>query len=212
MMMSQFIYMTSVERLLLYYSFIFLSIVYTRSMKLIIGLGNPEDKYTNTRHNIGFFVLDQFANENGVKWQLKERFKAYVAELPDKSALLIKPTTYYNLVGESVRALADFYKITPENILVIHDELALPFGTIRTREQGSDAGNNGIKSLNIHLGHATKRLRVGIHNELAVQMNAADFVLAKFTSDEKLKLPDIIKNTHQMIDGFLSDSFEPTTL
>lgn len=181
-------------------------------MKLIVGLGNPEKKYDGTRHNVGFATVDAFAKEQGAQWQHKSKFKALVAELPDKSALLVKPTTYYNLVGESVRALADFYKILPEDILIIHDELDLPFGTIRTREKGSGAGNNGIKSLNAHLGHTTKRLRIGTKNELTEHMDAADFVLSKFTPDEKLKLPEIIKNAHQIIDGFLSDSFELKTL
>lgn len=180
-------------------------------MKLIVGLGNPEKKYDGTRHNVGFFVLDTLAEETGAKWQHKDKFKAFMAELPDKTALLVKPTTYYNLVGESVRALTDFYKITPEDILIIHDELALPFGTLRTREQGSDAGNNGIKSMNAHLGHTTKRLRIGTHNELADFMDTADFVLAKFTPTERSDLSEKIMpivQTH--IKAFLTDTFEPT--
>ena len=180
-------------------------------MKLIIGLGNPEKKYDGTRHNVGFFVLDQLAEKNGLTWQHKDKFKAFVAELPDKSALLVKPTTYYNLVGESVRALADFYKIPPEDILIIHDELALPFGTIRTREQGSDAGNNGIKSINAHLGPTTKRLRIGIRNELAEHMDAADFVLAKLTPDEKKQFTrTVLLHIENQIEKFLNGSFEPT--
>ena len=182
-------------------------------MKLIVGLGNPEKKFDGTRHNTGFFVLDQFAEATGLTWQHRDKFKAFVAELPDKSALLVKPTTYYNLVGESVRSLADFYKIPPEDILIIHDELALPFGTIRTREQGSDAGNNGIKSMNAHLGHTTTRLRIGIQNNLTEHMDAADFVLAKFTPSEKQAfietvLPHVITHIAKFQDG----SFEPTKI
>lgn len=180
-------------------------------MKLIVGLGNPETKYNSTRHNTGFFVLEAFASENGATWQHKDKFKAFVAELPDTAALLVKPTTYYNLVGESVRALADFYKIPPEDILIIHDELALPFGVIRTREKGSDAGNNGIKSMNAHLGHTTKRLRIGIHNELADFMDASDFVLGKFTPKEKQQLAEtVLPHVMLQIRKFLDDSFEPT--
>lgn len=182
-------------------------------MKLIIGLGNPEKKYDGTRHNTGFAVLEALAEEKGAKWQLKDKFKAHIAELPDQSALLVKPTTYYNLVGESVRSLADFYKIPPEDILIIHDELALPFGTLRTREQGSDAGNNGIKSMNAHLGHTTKRLRIGIHNELATYMDAADFVLAKFTPSEKQQLSEtILLHVKEQIEKFLNGTFEPTKI
>lgn len=180
-------------------------------MKLIIGLGNPEPKYDNTRHNVGFFVVDSYAIKTDSVWQHKGKFKGFVAELPDKSALLLKPTTYYNLVGESARSLADFYKVTPGDILIIHDELALPFGTLRTREQGRDAGNNGVKSLNAHLGPTTKRLRIGIHNELSDFMNAADFVLGKFTPTEKERLStDILSETYRQIDKFLAETFEPT--
>lgn len=182
-------------------------------MKLIVGLGNPETKYNGTRHNVGFFVLDTFVKEHGAEWQHKDRFKASIAELPDKSALLVKPTTYYNFVGESVRLLADFYKIPPEDVLIIHDELALPFGTIRTREQGSDAGNNGIKSMNAHLGHTTKRLRIGTHNELADFMDAADFVLAKFTPDERSDLTEnLLPVIVRLVGAFLTGSFEPTRI
>lgn len=190
-----------------------MSMVYTGSMKLIVGLGNPESRYDDTRHNTGFFVLDELAKEHGLKWQLKEKFKAHVAELPNKTALLVKPTTYYNLVGESVRALADFYKIPPEDILIVHDELALPFGTLRTREKGSDAGNNGVKSLNAHLGHTTKRLRIGIQNELTPHMDAADFVLAKFTPDERCEMRDaVLPHVYTHIDKFLNGTFEPTKI
>lgn len=180
-------------------------------MKLIVGLGNPESRYNGTRHNTGFFVLDELAKEHALTWQLKEKFKAHIAELPDKSALLVKPTTYYNLVGESVRALADFYKIPPEDILIVHDELALPFGTIRTREKGSDAGNNGIKSLNAHLGDTTKRLRIGIQNDLSAHMDAADFVLGKFTPAEKQQLEEtVLPHLKEQTEKFLAGTFEPT--
>lgn len=190
-----------------------MSMVYTGSMKLIVGLGNPESRYDGTRHNTGFFVLDELAKQQSLKWQLKEKFKAHIAELPDKAALLVKPTTYYNLVGESVRALADFYKIPPEDILIIHDELALPFGTLRTREKGSDAGNNGIKSLNAHMGPTTKRLRVGIQNDLSAHMDAADFVLAKFTPSEKDELAKtVLAHIYAHIEKFLDGTFEPTKI
>lgn len=182
-------------------------------MKLIVGLGNPEKRYDGTRHNTGFFIVDEFAAAEGLKWESKSKFKALVAELPDKTALLVKPTTYYNLVGEAVRALADFYKIPPENILIIHDELALPFGTIRTREKGSDAGNNGIKSLNAHLGHTTKRLRIGTRNERTEHMDAADFVLAKFTPSERTVLSEtVMPLVKTQVQKFLDGSFEVTKL
>jgi PTH1 family peptidyl-tRNA hydrolase len=181
-------------------------------MKLIVGLGNPEKKYDGTRHNVGFALLDRYAAVQDVEWQPKEKFKALVAELPTaEKVLLVKPTTYYNLVGESVRALADFYKIAPEHILVIHDDHVLPFGTLRTREQGSDAGNNGIKSINAHLGPTTRRLRVGTHSELRDMMNDADYVLSKFSAAEKKELKQLDTAVADIIDDFIANRFVVTT-
>src|SRR5690606_14619185 len=108
-----------------------------------------------TRHNIGYMAGNTFAKEQKVTFAEKPKFRAYIAEatIENEKVLLVKPTTFYNNVGESARALIDFYKLTPsEDFLVIHDDLALPFGTIRVRKKGSDAGNNGIKSLNAHTG------------------------------------------------------------
>ena len=131
-------------------------------MKLIIGLGNPEPRYDGTRHNAGFWLLDQYARHRKLVFQPKTKFKASVAEFDaagDK-VIMAKPTTYYNLSGEAVRALADFYKVPVGDILVVHDEIALPCGTIRTRRGGSDAGNNGVSSVTEHLGDGTARLRI----------------------------------------------------
>lgn len=184
-------------------------------MKLIVGLGNPEKKYDGTRHNVGFAVVDAFTREQGVSFQARERFKAHIAELDHEGekVLVAKPTTYYNLVGESVRAIADFYHIAPENILVIHDELALPFGTVRTREKGSDAGNNGIKSIIQHIGPTIKRIRIGIANDLCEHMDAADFVLSKFKPAEKKLLENNVTQTAlEHIEKFINDAFEPTKI
>lgn len=174
-------------------------------MKCIIGLGNPEARYDGTRHNVGFAVLDEYARQQGCSWKENKRFKALVAELPDRT-LLVKPTTYYNLVGESARAVADFYKLSPESILVVHDELALPFGTLRTRERGSAAGNNGIKSLNAHLGPNYNRLRIGTYTQLKDRADASDFVLAAFSADEQTVLertafPEAIRQITAFVDG-----------
>lgn len=183
------------------------------SMKLVLALGNPEARYDQTRHNVGFGVLDAFAGEQGTDWQHKDKFKAYIAELTrgDEKILLAKPTTYYNLAGESARALADFYKITPEDILIIHDDLMLPFGTLRTRRGGRDAGNNGLKSLNAHLGETTARLRIGIWNDRRDRMDDTEFVLGKFSLDEQKSLAEMQSKTNQLIDAFITGSFETTT-
>ena len=176
-------------------------------MKIIIGQGNPEAKYDDTRHNVGFSALDHYAAKKGAEFQSKPKFDADIAELTleDEKVLLVKPTTYYNETGRAARAIADFYKVDSSDILVIHDELALPFGTIRTREKGSDAGNNGIKSLNAHLSQNYARIRVGIWNERADQAGAFDFVLGKFTNEdiEKLK-SSILPKISELIDDYIS--------
>jgi PTH1 family peptidyl-tRNA hydrolase len=183
-------------------------------MKLIIGQGNPESEYNNTRHNVGFFVLDAFAEKHNVNWQEKSKFKAEIAEitLNDEKILLVKPTTFYNETGESARILKDFYKLENEDILLVHDELALPFGTLRTRLGGSDAGNNGVKSLNLHLGTNTQRLRIGIWQERAESMDAADFVLSKFSSHEQAQLKKLQKNIFEQLENFVADSFKHHTV
>ena len=178
-------------------------------MKLIFALGNPESKYDGTRHNVGFFVADQIALEQKLKWQAKTKFKANIAEGDDY--IVAKPTTYYNLVGESARAIADFYKIAPEDISVIHDDIALPVGTVRSRLGGSSAGNNGVKSLNQHLGDNTARLRIGTWNELADQMDAAAFVLSKLNAKDSEAITASLPQIFQIVQSFLADNFELTT-
>lgn len=182
-------------------------------MKLIVGLGNPEPKYNLTRHNVGFWAVEQCASLIGASFTDKPRHRAEIAEfsIGDERIMLLKPTTYYNLAGEAVRSVMDFYKIAPTDILIIHDELSLPFGTVRTREGGSDAGNNGVKSINSHVGQNTKRIRVGISNDKREYLNDADFVLSKFTNDEIIALTKTLPTITEAIDAFISDSFVVTT-
>lgn len=182
-------------------------------MKLIVGLGNPEEKFKNTRHNVGFRMLSEYTKEKGLEFQLKEKFRACIAELTveGEKVLLAKPTTYYNLTGEAARLITDFYKIAAEDVLIVHDELALPFGTIRTRIGGSDAGNNGIKSMNQHIGPTTARIRIGVYNELRDRIDDADFVLANFTRAEDESLDAQAKKVTGIIDDFIAGRFETTT-
>lgn len=186
-----------------------MSIVYTVSMKLIIALGNPEKKYDNTRHNVGFTAIDTYVANRDISWKESTKFKSIIAELPNKT-LLVKPTTYYNLSGEAVRAIADFYKIAPQDILVIHDDHALPFGTLRTRAGGSDAGNNGIKSINAHIP-GTHRLRIGTHAEHREQSGDIGFVLGKFSESERQALALLQKYINKVIDDFRVNKFIATT-
>lgn len=183
-------------------------------MKVIFAQGNPETKYDGTRHNIGFALLDTFAREQDATFQEKSKFFAHIAELTangDK-ILLVKPTTYYNETGQSARALVDFYKLNPAtDVLVVHDDLALPLGTLRTRQKGSDAGNNGIKSLNAHLGPDYARLRIGIYNDLRERIDDADFVLSRFSKDEAAEMGALYEKAFVFIDSFLDDTFTVTS-
>ena len=182
-------------------------------MKLIIGLGNPESRYDGTRHNVGFRMLDSIAREHSVTFQARPKFKVLVAEvtISDERVILAKPTTYYNETGEAMRLIADFYKIDPTDILIIHDELAIPFATIRVRQGGSDAGNNGIKSINAHGGEASSRLRIGVWNELRDRMDDVNFVLGKFSVDEQKTLTELESMVHTLVEKFCRSSLEPAT-
>mgnify|MGYP005616336123 FL=1 len=136
--------------------------------KLIVGLGNIGKEYQGTRHNSGFMAVDEYAKANGFpEWQEKTKFKAYVTEdfVAGKKVILAKPTTLYNLSGESVRALKDFYKLTNKDITIVHDELDLPFGTVKSKQGGGSAGSNGLKSIISHIGVDFQRIRIGIKND-----------------------------------------------
>lgn len=182
-------------------------------MKIIFAQGNPGSQYAHSRHNVGFIMADLLAKQWGIEFTKKPKFHADIAEttIDGEKVLLVKPTTFYNETGQSARLLVDFYKLDPENdFIVIHDDFALPFGTIRTRQKGSDAGNNGIKSLNAHLGNDYARIRIGIYHELRDKIPDADFVLASFSTYEKNALPAIFKQVEHFVVTFLNDNFEST--
>lgn len=178
-------------------------------MKLIFAQGNPGKQYEATRHNVGFLALDYYAQQNSLEFQSKMKFNADIAEatLGGEKILFVKPMTFYNETGVSARAIADFYKIDSTDILAIHDELALPFGKIRIRHDGSDAGNNGIKSLNSHIGKQYARVRIGIQNEIYEKTQDTDFVLGKFNTSEVKKLQEyIFPEVTSIIERFVADS------
>lgn len=183
-------------------------------MKLIVGLGNIGHEYAQTRHNLGFMVLGRTAHDLQAEFSEKPKFHADLAQttVDDTKVLLLRPTTFYNDAGLAVRAAKDFYKIENSDILVVHDELAIPFGTIRTREQGSHAGNNGIKSISQHIGEDYARLRIGIWNELREQMDDANFVLAKFSPDEQPQLPQLIEHAAVLVEAFIQGNHVASTL
>lgn len=183
-------------------------------MKLIIGLGNIGTQYQNTRHNLGFMVLDAFAEVHGLPWLKKDKFKAMVAEgvVEGQKVVLVKPNTLYNLSGDAAMAVASFYKIPPQHIAIVHDELALPFGAIRLRFGGSDAGNNGLKSIIAAFGPDFARIRIGIANEQLAASDAANFVLSRFSAEEQQKLSAIQKHAMEQLGAFVQDNFNHTTV
>lgn len=185
-------------------------------MKLIFAQGNPEPQYERTRHNVGFLALNSLAKAENATWKLETKHRALVAQVnvAGEKALLVKPQTFYNDTGLSARSLVDFYKLNPAtDVLVIHDDLALPFGTVRVRDSGSDAGNNGIRSLNAHLGPSYVRIRVGIWSELRERMDSADFVLSTFSGDEKQHLDSkILPAVLTFVDNFLKDTLAPDSI
>ncbi|MGH7195359.1 MAG: aminoacyl-tRNA hydrolase [Candidatus Saccharimonadales bacterium] len=179
---------------------------------LIAGLGNPGQKYAGTRHNIGCDCLDEFAAKSDFPaWVLKKNLKATVAvnTLGQTRVILIKPTTFMNLSGEAVLATASFYKIPAENICLVHDELDVPFGQIRTRVGGSAAGHNGVKSVISTIGENTNRVRLGIGPKTAEtnlpagrQVDSADFVLQKFSASEQKNLAALKKEAAAIISEY----------
>lgn len=173
--------------------------------KLVIGLGNPGKKYDLTRHNVGFLCLDAFAATENGSWTEKKTLKALVCDLRigQSRILLCKPQTYMNNSGESVQAVQNFFKIPNSSTVVVHDELDIPFGQIRTRTGGSAAGHNGIKSLITHIGEDFGRVRVGIANEFSSQAESADFVLQKFSKSEQGNLKALTTEVSSLLNEYL---------
>lgn len=155
-------------------------------MILIAGLGNPGKEYENTRHNAGFLVLDTLAQKLGADLsERKHRALCGKAVIGGQKVILLKPQTYMNSSGESIRAAADYYKVPPEDILVVYDDISLAPGQLRIRAKGSAGGHNGIKSIIAHLGtQEFPRVKVGI-GEKPPRMDLADYVLGHFSSGEK---------------------------
>lgn len=168
-------------------------------MKLIVGLGNPGPEYNFTRHNFGFLALDFYAKIKNLTWQ-KPKFHALWLKNGDQ--IFIKPQTFYNDSGRAVAEFANFYKVSLEDILVVCDDFNLPFNSFRYRAKGSSGGNNGLKSISESL-HTTDfpRLRLGTGNdELRQKLGDVDFVLSRFTLEEKSTLPTFLKQISEEID------------
>jgi PTH1 family peptidyl-tRNA hydrolase len=167
---------------------------------LVVGLGNPGAEYKNTRHNIGHMVVDEMARVNSLTWS-SHKARADVAayklgnlttvSLDSPGIVLAKSHSYMNETGGPIKALCNFYKVSTDNLIVIHDELDIPFNTIRIKQGGGDNGHNGLKSTTSALGAEYFRIRMGIGRPNG-QQDPADFVLKNFASAEKLELPGFI--------------------
>lgn len=162
-------------------------------MKVIVGLGNPGVKYENTKHNVGFMLVDHLASQIQLEVD-KEKFQGIygIGTYQGEKILLLKPLTYMNLSGESLRAVIDFYKIDPKDIMVVYDDLDLPVGKIRLRMKGSAGGHNGIKSIIAHLGtQEFNRIRIGIGRP-ENGMSITDYVLSDFSKEDNEKIKEMI--------------------
>ena len=172
---------------------------------LLVGLGNIGSEYQGTRHNIGFDCVEQFAKTNNFDaWILKKNLKCQLASgrIGETKVYCIKPTTFMNLSGEAVQAVAQFYRIPLENIVVIHDELDVEFGQIRMRTGGGAAGHNGIKSVTQSLGtEEYGRVRIGIGPKKPARIPSEKFVLQAFSDDEQAQL----RNLTQEVNAVLSE-------
>ena len=179
-------------------------------MKLIVGLGNPGREYRDTRHNVGFMVADEIARRHGLEWAMAP------SQVPDAlvvkkygaaPVLLAKPLTYMNRSGEAVAALSRYYDIDPAGLLVVVDDIDLPFGRLRARAHGSAGTHNGLRSVVQHLGSGFPRLRIGVGRGDA-RRDLADHVLSKFERDERDALDDLITRAADAAEMFAVDGID----
>jgi len=176
---------------------------------VIAGLGNPGSKYSETRHNVGFDVIDRLAHENNIKVN-RLRFKALTGEgfIGTEKVLLVKPSTYMNNSGESIREIMDFYKLEPEKLLVVVDDIDIEFATIKLKKKGSAGSHNGLKSIIYHLQTDNfPRLKVGIGKK-PPYYDLADFVLSKFSTDERKLVDQAIRNASEAVQEFVRSGID----
>lgn len=177
-------------------------------MKLIVGLGNPGCEYEKTRHNVGFMVVDNYVSNRGLEFN-KNKFSGLYCEtvINNEKILFLKPQKYMNLSGEVVRDYVKFYKIKIEDIFVINDDLDLPIGKIKLREQGSCGGHNGLRNIETNLrSDKYKRLKIGISNNKKIETK--NYVLGKFSEEEYKNLKETVEISENIIDDFFSMNFD----
>ena len=179
-------------------------------MYIIVGLGNPDKKYQGTRHNVGFDVIDTIADKYNIAVDTKKHL-AYIGKgvIEGQKVVLVKPQTYMNLSGESVRSVVDFYKVDPEQeVLIIYDDVSLDVGQLRIRKKGSAGGHNGIKSIISHLGtNVFPRIKVGV-GEKPKGYDLADYVLGKFSKAEQEVMQDGYKQAVEVVSLIVQDNME----
>jgi peptidyl-tRNA hydrolase, PTH1 family len=177
-------------------------------MLLVVGLGNPDLPYRNNRHNVGFMVIDALIDDSPSLEKIsKSTFKGELFKAP--SMLLLKPSTYMNLSGESVRAVDDYFK--PDRIVVIHDDLDLPFGTVRFKIGGGHGGHNGLRSIDAHIGVEYIRVRIGIGKPVH-KSDVAHYVLSDFSACQREFLPQIIVHVSQSVRAFITNDLKEVAL
>ncbi len=179
-------------------------------MMLIVGLGNPGAKYSDTRHNIGFIAADLISDRYNFVWNEKSKFKAEIAsgECVLGKLILCKPDTFMNLSGTSVSSLASFYKLKPENIIVIHDDVDVPLGRVKYKIGGGSGGHNGLKSIDSHIGANYHRIRIGVGRPKDPRYDISDFVLGKFTKQEEMDVAITIEKIIEALGLLCSDEVE----
>jgi PTH1 family peptidyl-tRNA hydrolase len=179
--------------------------------ELIVGLGNPEPKYDQTRHNIGFEAVDNLAVAWGLSWKENKRFGGLIAEGVSpygNKVRLLKPLTYMNRSGQAVRAVVDWYKISPQSTFVVYDEMDLPLGRLRIRLSGSAGGHNGMKSIISHLNSQEfPRLRIGIGKSDG-KKETVSHVLGKFAPEEKKVIKEILQLSTDAVERSLKEGVE----
>ena len=177
-------------------------------MTLIVGLGNPDLQYKNNRHNVGFMVVDALIDgQTSCEKITKTNFKGELFKAP--SMLLLKPSTYMNLSGESVRAVSDYFK--PDHVIVIHDDLDLPFGTLRFKIGGGHGGHNGLRSIDAHIGVEYTRVRIGIGKPVR-KSDVAKYVLSDFSACQRKFLPEILLHVTKSVQALLLHDLKEVSL
>ena len=180
-----------------------------RVMYIIAGLGNPTREYEKTRHNVGFEVIDVLADMLGTTVEEK-KFKGLYGRgiIGGEKVLLLKPQTFMNLSGESVKAAADFYKVDHEHIIIIYDDISLDVGQLRIRKKGSAGGHNGIKNIIAHLGtQEFSRIRVGVGDK-PKKMDLADYVLSRFSKEDRAAMEDAFKEAAKAVEVMITEGMD----